>query len=406
MFFLKDKYTLGYKYGQNTFYGTKHLGQDYICPTGTKVYAPFNGTVVKTIYGTEGGYTTWFKPDSQNVTYRFLHLSHQLVLGGSHVNEGDLIAVSGNTGTETTAPHVHFDVFPGSILPPLIYTNFINPATINWNTMVTHKNIILLSHVNDTSFIQQAVSAIQARIAALGTITLEVDYSPTDAVFHTVNTPGFPTPIYADPFDIAFVGHQAELTLFKQVDSVCLIYDPAFVIGPPPTNPVENPVIIEGFNCFSIPTNWYSNPDTGELFLDSAKLYYYHELLHAWYFIINIENPTIGIPDKVHTYGGPTGPGHPTLEDNLAYFDSLVLELKPYWPSLANTDPVIKGEPMLIIHKKSDVNTKFVLENDFKRGYADFAAFQKDTAGRQIIEVALDDVEFNKIPTSQAVIKS
>jgi len=412
MFFIKDQYTLGYKWGQPTYYGTKHLGQDYLCSTGTKVYAPFNGTVVRTFYGTEGGYTTWFVPDGQNRTFRFLHLSKQIALAGLHVQEGELIALSGNTGTQTTAPHIHFDAFNGLILPSLIYTNFINPATINYVTtpppppMNIHRIIVLLSHVTQPQLdaLKQAVALVQARVALQGNIRVEVDYYPTDAVFHTITTAGDNGQplVFADPAEIATVGHQAELALNKQVDSVGLIYDGALVVGTPPTNPVENPIIIEGFNPFSIPTNWFTNPTTGEVFMESCELYFYHEMLHAWYYIINVENPTIGVPDMVHSYVPPTGPGEATLEANLKYFDSLVLQLKPYWASLANSDS-ITGEPMLT-YKFTDNPTEYVLSDDATLIPMTAAGLTKVLAGRPEKLVFLAPSERAKYKVVTAVV--
>lgn len=65
-----------------------------------------------------------------------------------------------------------------------------------------------------------------------------------------------------------------------------------------------------------------------------------------------------------------------------------------------------KGDNMIIVTNTSDPGTKWMLDGSVRRGYADFVAYQKDTAGRPVIELLLPDVEFNKIPASQAVIKS
>jgi hypothetical protein len=67
---------------------------------------------------------------------------------------------------------------------------------------------------------------------------------------------------------------------------------------------------------------------------------------------------------------------------------------------------IINQEPMIIIHKKSDINTKFALASETKIGFADFPAYLNFTEDRPVIDVALDDVEFDKIPTSKAVIKT
>lgn len=60
---------------------------------------------------------------------------------------------------------------------------------------------------------------------------------------------------------------------------------------------------------------------------------------------------------------------------------------------------------MVVVNNTSDPNTKWLLDGSVLRGYATFTAFQKDTQGRQIINITLSDTEFNKIPKSQAVIK-
>lgn len=63
-------------------------------------------------------------------------------------------------------------------------------------------------------------------------------------------------------------------------------------------------------------------------------------------------------------------------------------------------------EPMIIINSTSNPGTKYALAQDAKVGFVDLTAYQKYTAGRQVINLTLPDVEFNKIPTSQAVIKT
>jgi len=68
---------------------------------------------------------------------------------------------------------------------------------------------------------------------------------------------------------------------------------------------------------------------------------------------------------------------------------------------------VKKGqENMIIVNSTSDPATKFALAQDQKVGFADFPAFQRYTTGRTVINLTLPDIEFIKIPTSQAVIKS
>lgn len=295
------------------------------------------------------------------------------------------------------------------------------PGTINIDKLISlakslmnpiHRLCVITSHVPDEMLVRSVADQVKARVQGLGPITIDLTFVTTDAVFHTVTTTGENGQplVFADPNDIAAVAHQAELNLGIQFDAAALIYDGTLVIGNPPTNPVENPVIIEGFNIWSIPINWYTNPQTGEQFPESLKQYFYHEMLHSWYYICNRENPTIGIPDKVHSFNqwwqdNHAGEPGPTMEHYLIYYDSLALELKPYWPSLSNNDPISNGDPMIIINNTSTPGTKWALAQDQRVGFATFPAYQKYTAGRTVINLTLPDVEFNKIPASQAVIK-
>lgn len=294
------------------------------------------------------------------------------------------------------------------------------PGTIDLDKLIrlansimnpVHKLLVIDQFVPNANTVRQAAEAIRDRVQALGPITIDLSFTTTEALIHTITTTGEQGQplVFADPNDIGAIAHQTELNMQKQFDAAALIYNNTIVIGNPPTNPVENPVIIEGFNVWSIPINWYINPTTGEEFPDSLRLYFYHEMLHSWYYICNRENPNIGIPDKVHSFDTWWQQNHanepgPSLEDQMKYYDMLALELKPYWPSLENFDP-ITGDPMIIICKQSDINTKWALAQDQRVGFATFTAYQKYTAGRSVINLTLPDVEFNKIPASQAVIK-
>ena len=133
MFVLRNRSISGYKFGQKTWYGAKHLGVDYAA-NGDPVFAPKNGTILKSFWGTEGGNTIWFQPDGEDVMIRLMHLKSFVVRSG-HVNEGQQIAVSGNTGAFTTGPHLHVDItryWGGSFWTN--FNNFIDPETYNWGS--------------------------------------------------------------------------------------------------------------------------------------------------------------------------------------------------------------------------------------------------------------------------------
>ena len=76
---------------------------DYGVPTGTPVVAPFDGRVSTYANGVGG---LGIIVHGADAAFYGQHLSQRLVFSGE-VREGDRIALSGNTGTQTTGPHLH-----------------------------------------------------------------------------------------------------------------------------------------------------------------------------------------------------------------------------------------------------------------------------------------------------------
>lgn len=110
----------GYKFGVPTSYSNFHLGTDVMCPIGTLIYAPSDG-IVTGMVGAQGGNTIHLKTPTHLI--RFLHLSKFVKTGP--VKEGELIALSGNTG-QSTGPHLHTDISKG-ILNLNNTSNFVDP---------------------------------------------------------------------------------------------------------------------------------------------------------------------------------------------------------------------------------------------------------------------------------------
>lgn len=97
-------------------------GADYVASTGTNLYASSDGVIERTYYGTEGGNWLWLKVGDKSV--QFAHLSDYRVNQGQSVKEGQLIALTGNTGKITTGPHLHVQIIQGSKrLDPEAYFN-------------------------------------------------------------------------------------------------------------------------------------------------------------------------------------------------------------------------------------------------------------------------------------------
>lgn len=81
---------------------------DYTAPIGTPIYSPFYGTIYQ-FHEEKGG--TWIGIKREDgMRFEFAHLSKYAVVNGAKVVPGQLIAISGNSGTETTGPHVHHQI--------------------------------------------------------------------------------------------------------------------------------------------------------------------------------------------------------------------------------------------------------------------------------------------------------
>ena len=90
---------------------TYHKGVDWSTPVGTSVVASSGGTVIRAGWGGGYGYCIYIEHPDGKVT-RYGHLSKILVKTGQTVNQGEKIALSGNTGV-STGPHLHFEILVG-----------------------------------------------------------------------------------------------------------------------------------------------------------------------------------------------------------------------------------------------------------------------------------------------------
>lgn len=85
-----------------------HHGTDVGCPEGSPIYASASGTVVDSYYE-EGGYgNVIYLKHPDGYESRYAHLSQFLVNVGDTVQQGQQIALSGNTGIGTGA-HLHVE---------------------------------------------------------------------------------------------------------------------------------------------------------------------------------------------------------------------------------------------------------------------------------------------------------
>ena len=101
-------------------WGRLHAGTDVGVPTGTTVRASRAGQV--TVAGWLGGYGNCVMIDhGDGVTTVYGHLSEITVSVGEYVDQGERVALSGNTG-RSTGPHLHFEIrINGSAVDPEPY---------------------------------------------------------------------------------------------------------------------------------------------------------------------------------------------------------------------------------------------------------------------------------------------
>ena len=86
-----------------------HRGVDLRAEMSTSLVASHNG-VVQLASSASGGNELRIVGDDGTVT-RYMHLTRATVEPGARVTSGQAVAVSGNTGHASAAPHLHFEVY-------------------------------------------------------------------------------------------------------------------------------------------------------------------------------------------------------------------------------------------------------------------------------------------------------
>lgn len=87
-----------------------HFGIDFVIKENSPIFSSAGGYVVFSSFTTEFGYTIIINHKDDYVT-KYLHCSSLLKREGDYVYQGELIALSGNSGTESSGPHLHFEIW-------------------------------------------------------------------------------------------------------------------------------------------------------------------------------------------------------------------------------------------------------------------------------------------------------
>jgi murein DD-endopeptidase MepM/ murein hydrolase activator NlpD len=127
---LKKKFPVSSPYGQrNIKVGSKnHGGIDIAAPSGSPVYAPLDGKVVRAEDTTPDGCGGHVRiRHNRKLETKFCHLKKWVVKRGQRVKKGDVIGYSGGGRTDkfrgtSTGSHLHYEIVVDGISK--------NPVTI------------------------------------------------------------------------------------------------------------------------------------------------------------------------------------------------------------------------------------------------------------------------------------
>ncbi len=101
-----------------------HFGVDIIAPSKSPVKAILDGSVIQADWSMENGHIIAIQHD-HNLVSIYKHNSAILKKIGQRVKKQEAIAIIGNTGTLTSGPHLHFELWHnGKTINPADYISF------------------------------------------------------------------------------------------------------------------------------------------------------------------------------------------------------------------------------------------------------------------------------------------
>jgi murein DD-endopeptidase MepM/ murein hydrolase activator NlpD len=102
----------------------QHYGVDIVGPENEAIKVTLDGTVMLATWSSETGYTITVQ-HSNNLISVYKHNSVLLKKAGDHVKAGEPIAIIGNSGEQTSGPHLHFELwYNGTAIDPQNYMVF------------------------------------------------------------------------------------------------------------------------------------------------------------------------------------------------------------------------------------------------------------------------------------------
>ena len=101
-----------------------HFGVDIVGKLNARISAALDGTVIFAGWTIDTGYVIYLQHE-QNLVTVYRHNAELLKIQGDKVRAGEAIAIMGNTGKETTGPHLHFEMWLNGIsINPEDYIKF------------------------------------------------------------------------------------------------------------------------------------------------------------------------------------------------------------------------------------------------------------------------------------------
>ena len=103
---------------------TRHFGVDIVGKLNSRISAALDGTVIFAGWTIDTGYVIYLQHE-QNLVTVYRHNTELLKIQGDKVRAGEAIAIMGNSGKETTGPHLHFEMWlNGMSVNPEDYIKF------------------------------------------------------------------------------------------------------------------------------------------------------------------------------------------------------------------------------------------------------------------------------------------
>jgi murein DD-endopeptidase MepM/ murein hydrolase activator NlpD len=122
----------GFHFGEPTWYSNFHLGLDVIPQRTLLNLLSWNWLIAwqdlqitSAPWGPEGGNTIFIRCPNNKRLFRCMHLAQKGIVG--QYKEGQRIGYVGNTGSLTTATHLHIDISKDGILRLNDTKNFEDP---------------------------------------------------------------------------------------------------------------------------------------------------------------------------------------------------------------------------------------------------------------------------------------